>query len=156
MHGVAGPDEIFLAPAQPADHVGLVAAAAPEIRPRFARQKAGYGVGFPQAAARPCQYRQGKIGIELTKPLSLPGRHGCRELTLDLGLQMTCRCYRKARIGIAAEVQFHIRSWTLWARPYQTRKRALPAIWSDHDSAGTRRRSAYYFLRERVLGRRKP
>lgn len=76
MDDVTGPHEVFFAPAEPADHLGLIVAGAPEIRTRIARQPAGDGVGFPEALTGADENGYREIRIQRTESVGLARREG--------------------------------------------------------------------------------
>src|ERR1700722_18341744 len=97
---VAGPDEIPIAPADPADDVGKGIAERPEVGFGELRKPARNRVRLPVRLVSLRQNRNASVRIELEKFFALPGRERRREFKVDWRLQITRRGHREARIQV--------------------------------------------------------
>jgi hypothetical protein len=105
LHHVAGADEVFLAPADPADHVGLVPALPPEVGACQLRQAAGDGVGFPERLAILDQDRDALVRVKLQEAVGVVGVEGRRPLQRHWRVQVAGHGNRKARVRVPGVVK---------------------------------------------------
>ena len=89
MDLVAGPDEIPIAPAYPADDVGQGIAHRPEVGPGQLRKPACDRVRLPQRPVSLHQYGNAQVRIELEKFFALPGREWRSKFKFDRRVQIT-------------------------------------------------------------------